>query len=161
MIFPAFLSCWQTDRSKAVADGAVSFYLDHYVSVRMSKFSYGTECSRPLDLTDPEHVKRAQFSSLALSGLLCFSPAYSEILPKVRALALFLAFWMTDLFWLKGTQVSETKQFYRKFFREFSSMEDLDTIEMEIVQYKGDLIRPQWMDIEPGKSTDQKVSERC
>lgn len=40
-------------------------------------------------------------------------------------------------------------------------MEDLDTIEMEIVQYKGDLIRPQWMDIEPGKSTDQKVSERC
>ncbi|KAG5636036.1 hypothetical protein H0H81_009309 [Sphagnurus paluster] len=34
--------------NKAVADGAVSFYLDHYISVRISRHTYGTKCNQSL-----------------------------------------------------------------------------------------------------------------
>lgn len=70
-------------RNKAVADGAISFYLDHFVSVRVSKFSYGSRCNWAFDLGDPEHVKRSHLTFVNPSGTLRVPNAYSEILPKV------------------------------------------------------------------------------
>ena len=47
-----------THRNKAVAVGAVSYYVDHFVTGRISKFTYGTPWEVVYQPLDPEHVKR-------------------------------------------------------------------------------------------------------
>ncbi|KAF7362767.1 hypothetical protein MVEN_00626400 [Mycena venus] len=44
--------------NKAVADGAVSFYVDHYVSVRVARFTYGMQISEPYNPNNVEHATR-------------------------------------------------------------------------------------------------------
>lgn len=70
--------------NKAVADGAISFYLDHFVSARVAKLSYGTDVAVPLNLNNPEHRKRRQKAYRNLTGLEYLDDVFSVILPKVR-----------------------------------------------------------------------------
>ena len=55
-------------RSKAVAFGAVSFYVDHSVTGRLSKFTYGITRHISYDPLNPEHVKREHSTFLDTSG---------------------------------------------------------------------------------------------
>ena len=83
----AFLNLfWSCNHSnKAVADGAVSFYLDHFVAARMSKIAYGVECSIPFDPTDKEHFNlRSPSMFISLAGVKQLPGAFSVILGKVR-----------------------------------------------------------------------------
>jgi hypothetical protein len=41
-----------------VAEGAVGFFLDHYVSARVARFTYGVYCNNRYDPSNPEHVRR-------------------------------------------------------------------------------------------------------
>ena len=69
--------------NKAVAEGAVSFYLEHFVSVRMARVTYGTSCVRQYDPADPEHhILRGRVFTQA-SGQRCIPGAFSVLLPKV------------------------------------------------------------------------------
>ena len=43
---------------KAVAVGAVSFYIDRFVKGRISKFAYGVPYCIPFQRSNPEHVQR-------------------------------------------------------------------------------------------------------
>jgi hypothetical protein len=45
-------------RTKAVADGALSWYLDSSVSTRVNKYFYGTETTIPWTMQDPEIANR-------------------------------------------------------------------------------------------------------
>ena len=45
-------------RNKAVAVGAISYYVDHFVKGRISKFTCGAPSSNPYQPFDPEHVRR-------------------------------------------------------------------------------------------------------
>ena len=45
--------------SKAVADGAISYYIDHFVQTRVSKLTYGIRCRKTYDPGNPEHRKRS------------------------------------------------------------------------------------------------------
>jgi hypothetical protein len=49
-----------THSNKAVAVGAVSFYVDNFVIGRISKFTYGAPSSVLYQPSNPEHVKRGQ-----------------------------------------------------------------------------------------------------
>lgn len=69
-------------RNKAVADGAVSFYLDHFVSARISKHTHGIEIYAYYDAGDAEH--RARTTSVDAAGLLLVSGRFSDILNKVN-----------------------------------------------------------------------------
>ena len=75
-----------TLRSKAVADGAVSFCIDHYVTSRVSKFGYGTDCSIPYDANDPEHTSRNDKKHIDPSGEVMIEGLFSNILPMVLLL---------------------------------------------------------------------------
>jgi hypothetical protein len=66
-----------------VADGAISYYIDHYVSVRVARFSYGMNCSLAYDNTNPEHLHRADAVFIALSGEMRILGWFDEILSKV------------------------------------------------------------------------------
>ncbi|KAM6502892.1 hypothetical protein JOM56_002869 [Amanita muscaria] len=45
--------------NKVVADGAVSFYIDHHVDKRIARYTYGNPCSYIYNPADPEHSKRS------------------------------------------------------------------------------------------------------
>ncbi|KAF8868964.1 hypothetical protein BD779DRAFT_1582049, partial [Infundibulicybe gibba] len=57
-----------THVNKAVADGAVSFYIDHFVSVRVSKRTYGCACNIQYDPGNAEHVQRVSKTYIDLAG---------------------------------------------------------------------------------------------
>ena len=56
-------------RNKAVAVGAVSYYLDHPVVGRLVKCTYGIPTSIPYNHSDPEHRKRAHQAYLGIIGV--------------------------------------------------------------------------------------------
>ena len=69
--------------NKAVADGAISFYLDHYVSVRISRVTYGSRSYNRYNSVDPEHARRSWDTFVDASGETCLDRCFSVILAKV------------------------------------------------------------------------------
>lgn len=69
--------------SKAVADGAISYFLDHFVEARMSKFTYGTKVNVLYDPEVSEHLTRSSTIFTDLDGARRLPGAFSEILQKV------------------------------------------------------------------------------
>jgi len=116
--------------NKAVADGAVSFYLDHVVSSRMARFTYGISILVSYDSSRAEHRRRCHTAVTLPSGRICIPDAFSTILSK-------------------GTKVSEETEFQQPYQRERLNVSELDTISSEIICYRGNQTHPQWVDVEP------------
>ncbi|KAG1830176.1 hypothetical protein EV424DRAFT_1315773 [Suillus variegatus] len=117
--------------AKAVADGAVAFFLDHRVSARVAKFTYGTRCATQFDRNDPQHKLRASMAVPRPSGRTVLPNAFSAILTK-------------------GTAVSETKEFSKSFITEVVDRSACNMITTEVICYRGDSPSPRWTDLEPG-----------
>uniref|UniRef100_A0A0W0G793 Uncharacterized protein n=1 Tax=Moniliophthora roreri TaxID=221103 RepID=A0A0W0G793_MONRR len=115
--------------NKAVADGAVSFYLDHCVSARISRFTYGTECCTAFDPSDPQHQRRSQTIFLQASGRRAIPNVFDIILPK-------------------GARVQEETEFRSHYFRQSSSKLALQKIADDILCYRGSN-NVRWTDVEP------------
>ena len=64
----SFLSTYMCTRSKAVAAGAIAYYLDHPVVRRIVRYTYGMPGSILYDPSDPEHRKRAYKKHLGMAG---------------------------------------------------------------------------------------------
>jgi hypothetical protein len=73
-------------RNKAVADGAVSFCIDHYVTARVSKFAFGTDCCLFYNANNPEHTSRSDKKFIDLAGDVMIGDIFSNILPMVMFL---------------------------------------------------------------------------
>ncbi|KAJ7681552.1 hypothetical protein B0H14DRAFT_3678127 [Mycena olivaceomarginata] len=71
--------------NKAVADGAVSFYLDHYVSARISKHTYGIECIVNYNATNAEHRARSKTTHKDAAGRLVVPKSFFPHSDKVHA----------------------------------------------------------------------------
>jgi len=69
--------------NKAVADGAVSFYLDHFVSARVSKLSYGTRVYHMYIAQKESHRRRVHTLFTDITGYPSILGGFSEILAKV------------------------------------------------------------------------------
>lgn len=72
--------------NKAVSDGAISFYLDHFVNTRVSKMTYGNFCHIPFLENDPEHRSRFQNAFMSFGGQRRIKDSFDIILAKVNAL---------------------------------------------------------------------------
>ena len=70
--------------NKAVSDGAISFYLDHYVRSRIAKITYGVHTRIKFDSSDPEHLERSSMVYTDLAGTLRLGKGFGAILLKVR-----------------------------------------------------------------------------
>jgi hypothetical protein len=70
--------------NKAVADGAVSFYIDHFVSARLSRFAYGVEILHKYDICNPEHKRRKNMTYMTCEGYLALRGIFNVIVPQVR-----------------------------------------------------------------------------
>jgi hypothetical protein len=71
-------------RSKAVANGAISYYIDHFVSTRVAKFTYGTDTSELFRPNREEHKKRIERKFLSEDGNYFIAGAFGVILQAVR-----------------------------------------------------------------------------
>ncbi|TDL19908.1 hypothetical protein BD410DRAFT_815768 [Rickenella mellea] len=116
-----------TQTSKAVADGAVGFFLDHHVSARVSKFIYGVEFLREMNAEDPEHISRQDRVIKLPSGPKYIPDAFDCILAK-------------------GERVNESSEFSRKYYTEVTKLSTLSTFEVEIWCYRGGNAVPQWLE---------------
>ncbi|TEB37894.1 hypothetical protein FA13DRAFT_1725514 [Coprinellus micaceus] len=117
--------------NKAVSDGAISFYLDHFVTTRVSKVAYGSFCHIPFDPKDSEHVARQHTAFTSVSNAKRIGGYFQVVLPK-------------------NTQVSEEKEFKYAFWYQFDSKEALKNVKSEVWCYKGDNATPRWKDTDPG-----------
>ncbi|KAJ2922267.1 hypothetical protein H1R20_g14840, partial [Candolleomyces eurysporus] len=74
-----------THVNKAVANGAVSFYLDAAVKSRVARLTYGIETFVHYDRSDPSHVARAHLvRSCPVHGRQVLYDHFSSILAKVK-----------------------------------------------------------------------------
>ncbi|KAI0318147.1 hypothetical protein OF83DRAFT_1171359 [Amylostereum chailletii] len=111
---------------KAVAEGAVSFYLDHYVSTRVAKLTYGTEGAIAYDPTKLSHLLRTDDAYTDLDGERYLPCAFYPIITK-------------------GTRVSVTTEFEEEFIKSSKKKGDLDHMRKEILCYRGDDV-PEFID---------------
>ena len=68
--------------NKAVADGAISYYVGHFVQSRVSKLTYGSRVDFDYDPNNPEHQKRSFLTSI-ISGDKLIDNGFSVILSGV------------------------------------------------------------------------------
>ncbi|OJT02592.1 Heat shock 70 kDa protein 12B [Trametes pubescens] len=71
-----------THTNKAVAEGGVSFYLEHFVSARIIKMTYGSRVNASYDRTDPEHIARSSRKIVRPSGRIVIPGAFIAMLSK-------------------------------------------------------------------------------
>ncbi|KAF8805123.1 hypothetical protein BYT27DRAFT_7243303 [Phlegmacium glaucopus] len=121
--------------NKAVSDGAISFYLDHFVRTRVSKITYGNVCCLLYDPTASDHRVRSHKVFTAVSGVLWISDFFDIILPK-------------------DTQVSETKEFRKPYYKESESVADFRSGTFPVWCYRGDVATPKWKDIDTNNYTE-------
>ncbi|KAF8652563.1 hypothetical protein AX16_004346 [Volvariella volvacea WC 439] len=114
--------------SKAVSSGAISFYIDHYVDSRVSRFCYGTVHDVGYNPHDPEHQQRKEDVYVDIDGSSMLPGSFSIILPK-------------------DIQVNETQEF-RSYFSIVSSHPS-HAAGAEIVCYRGGLAHPRWLTQDP------------
>ncbi|KAF8901908.1 hypothetical protein CPB84DRAFT_1708063 [Gymnopilus junonius] len=115
--------------NKAVSDGAISFYLDHFVRTRVSKFTYGSFCAIDYDETDKEHLKRADKRIFFSSGDVMINGYFGVILPK-------------------NTQVTEEREFRYPLSEEANSKAKFKDVMAQIWCYRGDVENPRWKDVD-------------
>ena len=135
-----------------MADGAVSFFIDHLVSSRTARFTYGTECNALYNEHDPEHLARRDNAFEGMTGYLEVPHAFESILKKVSQPCLLCnSFADRSGPYTKGTEVSEEQEFKKPFIIEEFDLSHCGSIHVDIVAYRGKLLDPTWVDAERGE----------
>ncbi|TFK64298.1 hypothetical protein BDN72DRAFT_901682, partial [Pluteus cervinus] len=113
--------------NKAVADGAVSFFVDHFVSTRVSKFDYGTNSTIPYMPWKASHRARSDKQFKSLSGQMVLPEAFDVILPK-------------------DTRVTEEQEFQEQYYNQSNNKLMLEHLRTRILRYRGARDTIEWMD---------------
>lgn len=134
--------------AKAVAEGALAWYVDGLVSARVAKYMFGSKCARPFLPFLADHKARAQTVRPNMGGTLCVPGAFSNTLPKVSDDRSQRVVFHTVL---QGTLVSEEKEFSSSF--NIGDTIPRKSITCDITCYKGEKVDIEWIDEDPGKQT--------
>ncbi|KAI6169017.1 hypothetical protein EDD17DRAFT_1465265 [Pisolithus thermaeus] len=117
--------------NKAVADGGVSYFIDHSVTARVSKHACGARCNTVYDSNDQEHRQRSSQVFRSVDGCHRLPNSFDIILPK-------------------DTKVSETKEFRRSYNRTSTNRSDFGYLSDPVLCYKGSSPHPRWTDVDAG-----------
>ncbi|KAL1725504.1 hypothetical protein EV714DRAFT_221153 [Schizophyllum commune] len=116
--------------NKAVAEGGVLYVLDHRVSARVARFTYGICGHERYAQANPEHARRYHKSYVGADGDRFVKDHFFSILEA-------------------GTLVTETQEFKSSFVRNyFSPVEVSSSQDTDIWVYRGDSKNPQWTDVD-------------
>ncbi|PCH36676.1 hypothetical protein WOLCODRAFT_109026 [Wolfiporia cocos MD-104 SS10] len=116
--------------NKAVATGAISHYLDNWVSVRVARVTYGVPCITTYYETNPEHFARRNQRFVQPSGCHALPNAFDVVLAK-------------------GSPMRENKEISRLYRMEAHSRRELHSVTAYITAYRGGSQNPRWLDVEP------------
>ena len=86
MVSPRCSRLRENHSNKAVAEGAVSFFLAHSVVARKAQLTYGTKCVTRYDPNDVEHARRYHRVQTRPSGHQVVPDAFRALLTKVCVL---------------------------------------------------------------------------
>ncbi|EIW80581.1 hypothetical protein CONPUDRAFT_56886 [Coniophora puteana RWD-64-598 SS2] len=125
------LSRPRSDTGKAVAEGAASFYVDHLVSTRVSRFTYGIDCNTPFDKKNRQHALRRHNMYTQVSGVQVIQNVFSIILHK-------------------ATRVSETQEYRRSYWMTSVKRTGLLSLNQKILAHRGDAPAPSFTDEDRG-----------
>ncbi|KAF8161604.1 hypothetical protein B0H34DRAFT_386789 [Crassisporium funariophilum] len=118
--------------NKAVADGAISYYIDHYVQTRVSKLTYGSKGSIDYNSSNAEHRSRAHKTFTSVSGIRRIDSIFWVILAT-------------------NTQVPETNEIRRAHYWEFYTTAAMNSAKTYLYCYRGTIGDAAWMDTDPDK----------
>ncbi|KAJ3998694.1 hypothetical protein F5050DRAFT_1868460 [Lentinula boryana] len=122
------LSIYRPDThvNKAVSDGGVSFYLDHFVAIRMARCSYGVNACCHYERSNLEHQRRGFVTFVDDTPLV--ENSFSLILKK-------------------GIQITQAQEFRESFQR--TTNYRLQNIFVNVLAYQGIDNNPSWIDVDP------------
>ena len=138
-------------RNKSVAEGAVIFRLDHSVSSRVARYTYGVECYAPFDPSLADHLAREDKSHVDSSGEIKVPNYFLSILQKVNFMLLYAMYLLIFKF-QQDDEVSEETEFRASFHRVLSKPEfrALKTLSEGIKCYRNRRkSAPAWIDADP------------
>ncbi|KAK7467520.1 hypothetical protein VKT23_004573 [Stygiomarasmius scandens] len=121
--------------NKAVADGAIWFYLNHIVTSRISRRVYGARCIRDYIASDPEHRKREDLIEFSCTGKRELHNGFDIILGK-------------------DIRISESEELRRPYYLERKQLGELTAVTAEIMVYEGEDRHPQWLDTDEANFRD-------
>ncbi|TFK64303.1 hypothetical protein BDN72DRAFT_846729 [Pluteus cervinus] len=110
--------CVPDSVNEAIANGAVSFFIDHFVSARVSKFQYGTVVNTLYLPYKSSHFQRRDKRCIDLSGKIRLPHAFDVILPK-------------------DTRVTEEQEFQEKYNCQARTIDSLENIQTRVLRYRG------------------------
>ncbi|KAK2464380.1 hypothetical protein APHAL10511_003527 [Amanita phalloides] len=119
--------------NKAVAEGAVSFNVNHSVTSRVARYTYGAKCSFRFDANNPDHIERQHTCYEALDGRIYVPKGFSPIL-------------------IKNTEVTEEKEFRQRYSKIYTELQfnQLAIKSKSIICYRNHRRdAPAWVDVEP------------
>lgn len=115
--------------SKAVAEGAVSYFLTQWVSYRIARLTYGTSKLVYYNPFNTEHIQRSMLAFRDLSG--------RQLLPG-----------SFDILLAKGTRTSEDEERAGTYCIHTNQAANLNEINDTVICYRGNLKEPHWMDVD-------------
>jgi len=138
-------------RNKAVADGAASYYVDHFVDTRIARWNYGTKMRTLYDANNAEHRHREHTTIFNAAGEKRVPNRFDIILNKVQ-LVTPCHFLVQILALIQGTEVAETKEFRKNYQRTHApdKQDRVSGISSSILCYRGQNIVPAWVDVDAG-----------
>ncbi|KAH9850843.1 hypothetical protein C2E23DRAFT_869587 [Lenzites betulinus] len=119
-----------SNTSKAVAEGAVMFYLENFVSARVTRSTYGLEVSVLYEQSDPEHHSRCAEKYTNVAGEVRLRNGFSTIIKQGRRMR-------------EGEEISES---YLQHARNTRTLNSLTT---EVLCYRGKDKNPRWTNLRP------------
>lgn len=114
-------------------------YLSHLVVARVARLTIGTVCGVDFDENDPEHVKRKERCRIRPSGILTVP---GKFVPLV----------------LRGTSFAEDEVVSRSMCKEHKASHPDGEATANVVVYRGDKERPEWVDEESGLCIPEQSS---
>ncbi|KAK1234386.1 hypothetical protein PQX77_002424 [Marasmius sp. AFHP31] len=126
------------------SEGAISYYVDHIVSTRVSRFTYGINCHIDFDPENPQHVLRNMQVIRSDIGKLELHDSFHTILER-------------------GKRVTEETEIRKDYYiaRRDRDHPELNHIDQKILVYEGTEDEPQWMDNETRSQFRQVATLRA
>ena len=135
--------------NKAVAVGAISYYVDHFVTGRISKFTYGVPCNTPYQPSKPEHVRREYTAFYNATGGMVLPSYFDTMLSRVCQPSHSINT-PREFHCSQGTKVLEDRE-VRHSFCYVTEGTPRQQASQQVSKYTGASSSPEWMDVEPGQ----------
>ncbi|KAI0628248.1 hypothetical protein C8Q77DRAFT_1149000 [Trametes polyzona] len=119
-----------THTSKAVAEGAVVYHLEHYIRARVLSRTYGVRVNIPYKPSNPAHQARRSMVYTDATGAERLSGAFSVILTK-------------------GVRMREGEEVSHTYHRVAHHSHMLNKISVEVLCYRGKDEDPEWVNVRP------------